>query len=547
MERSEAGRPRRRFWGWGIEGRGPGPDHQAGIARVLSDRFGVALSPPVPEPRIEDVVLPAPRVAPPAALAGICSTDREDRAGHAYGKSFRDVVRGLRREFPNPPDVVARPRDEAEVAALLDWCGSADLVAIPYGGGSSVVGGVEPPREARRGVVTIDLERLDRVVEVDRTSRAARIEGGVLGPSLEDQLRGHGLTLRHFPQSFEFSTLGGWIATRSGGHFATLHTHVDDFVESLRVVTPSGIVETRRLPGSGAGPSPDRLFIGSEGTLGIITEAWMRLQDRPRLRASASVTFTDFFAAAEAVRAISQSGLHPTNCRLLDAGEAATSGAGSGVENVLVIGFESADHDPAARMARALDIARDHGGVVPPEAGRTRGDESGGREGAVGAWRDAFLSGPYLRDVLVRLGMVIETFETAITWDRFDEFTRSVLDEARRVTAELSGCPVEGPGSPSVSCRITHAYSDGAAPYFTVLAPSRPGAEVAQWDEIKRAVSEVLDAAGATITHHHAVGRDHRPWYDRQRPDPFAEGLIATKRAVDPQGLMNPGVLVDPL
>jgi len=537
MDRTGAAGPRRRFWGWGHEGRGPGPDQQAGIARVLSERFGVALPPPIPEPRIEDVVLPVPRVAPPASLAHLCSTDREDRAGHAYGKSFRDVVRALRREFPNPPDVVARPRDEAEVAALLEWCGSADLVAIPYGGGSSVVGGVEPPREARRGVVTIDLGALDRVLEVDRTSRAARIQGGVLGPSLEDQLRGHGLTLRHFPQSFEFSTLGGWIATRSGGHFATLHTHIDDFVESLRVVTPAGLVETRRLPGSGAGPSPDRLFIGSEGILGVITEAWMRLQDRPRLRASASVAFADFLAAAEAVRAISQSGLHPTNCRLLDAGEAATSGAGSGGENVLVIGFESADHDPAARMARALEIARDHGGVVPPDAGRTRADESAGREGAVGAWRDAFLSGPYLRDVLVRLGLVVETFETAITWDRFPAFHRELMaatgDAVRRVC-----------GAGQVTCRFTHVYPDGPAPYYSVIAPGRPGSQLEQWAEIKAAASETLLRLGGTITHHHAVGRDHRPWYDDQRSDLFARVLFAAKQSLDPQGLLNPGVLI---
>jgi len=537
MERTEAARPRRRFWGWGYEGRGPGPEQQEGIARVLGERLGVALPPPIPEPRIEDVVLPAPRIVPPASLAEICSTDAEDRAGHAYGKSFRDVVRGLRREFPNPPDLVARPHDEAEVAALLDWCGSADLVAIPYGGGSSVVGGVEPPREARRGVVTIDLGRLDRVVEVDRTSRAARIQGGVLGPSLEQQLRSHGLTLRHFPQSFELSTLGGWIATRSGGHFATLHTHVDDFVESLRVVTPSGLVETRRLPGSGAGPSPDRLFIGSEGILGIITEAWMRLQDRPRLRASASVAFADFFAAAEAVRALSQSGLHPTNCRLLDAVEAATSGAGSGRENVLVVGFESADHDPAARMTRALELARDHGGVVPPDAGRTRGDESGGREGAVGAWRDAFLSGPYLRDVLVRLGMVVETFETAITWERFPAFHRELMtatgDAVRRVC-----------GAGQVSCRFTHVYPDGPAPYYSVIAPGRPGAQLEQWAEIKAAASEALLRLGGTITHHHSVGRDHRPWYDDQRSDLFARVLFAAKQSLDPQGFLNPGVLI---
>src|SRR6185369_8568596 len=229
-----------------------------------------------------------------------------------------------------------------------------------------------PGGDAYRGAVSIDLGKLDRVVEIDDVSRAARIQAGVLGPALEGQLKPRGFTLRHFPQSFEVSTLGGWIATRSGGHFATLYTHIDDFVESLRAVTPSGVIESRRLPGSGAGPSPDRLFLGSEGILGVITEAWMRLQDRPRLRASASVTFADFFRAADAVRAISQSGLYPTNCRLLDANEALNSGAGNGAEHVLVLGFESADHDPSPWMRRALEIARDHGGVAAHGAGETR-------------------------------------------------------------------------------------------------------------------------------------------------------------------------------
>ena len=201
------------------------------------------------------------------------------------------------------------------------------------GGGSSVVGGVEPAvGDGFAGTISLDLKGLDRVLEVDRASRAARIQGGILGPALETVLKPHDLTLRHFPQSFECSTLGGWIATRSGGHYATLYTHIDDFVEGLRVVTPTGLLETRRLPGSGAGPSPDRMLIGSEGILGVITEAWMRLQDRPTFRASASVSFDDFAAGAAAARAIAQAGLFPANCRLLDPGEAATSASAAAMK-----------------------------------------------------------------------------------------------------------------------------------------------------------------------------------------------------------------------
>jgi alkyldihydroxyacetonephosphate synthase len=328
---------RRKFYGWGYEDQGPNSDQQRHMAERMAKRFGLSELKIMPAPTEDELKLRAPRVAPPDALATICSVSTYERAAHSYGRSFRDIVRAFRREYPNPFDFVAFPRNEGDVVRILEWCTGAKVAASPYGGGSSVVGGVEPPLDGYRGAVSIDLGKLDRVLEVDRASRAARIQGGVLGPALEDQLRPHGLTLRHFPQSFEFSTLGGWIATRSGGHYATLYTHIDDFVESTRVVTPAGIAESRRLPGSGAGPSPDRMFIGSEGTLGIITEAWMRLQDRPRFRAGASIAFPDFLSGAKAVRAIAQSGLYPANCRLLDPGEAANAGANQGDAAVMVL------------------------------------------------------------------------------------------------------------------------------------------------------------------------------------------------------------------
>ncbi len=291
---------RRSFWAWGLESDEPTPQQRQEAAERLSKRYGVAIEAP-PTPTIDQVQLRAPRIQPPPALAAFCTMETHDRAAHSYGKSYRDVVRAVRCEFPNPPDFVAYPRDEAEVTAILEWCSEANVVAVPYGGGSSVVGGVEPPG-GDRPVVSIDLKELDRVLEIDETSRAARIQAGVLGPALEDQLRPHGFTLRHFPQSFEWSSLGGWIVTRSGGHYATNHTHIDDFVESVRMVTPKGLWESRRLPGSGAGPSPDRLVLGSEGILGIVTEAWMRIQARPRFRASAGMMFPTWEAGFEAAR-----------------------------------------------------------------------------------------------------------------------------------------------------------------------------------------------------------------------------------------------------
>jgi alkyldihydroxyacetonephosphate synthase len=530
---------RRKFWGWGWEDGGLSLEHTRGIGRTLAERFGVPTPEPRTPPRLADVSLRAPRVRPADPLAALVRSDAETRASHTYGKSFRDVVRAVAGDFTPAPDLVAYPRDEADVVRLLDWATSNRVAVIPFGGGSSVVGGVEAAvGGAYAGTMSLDLAHLDRVVEVDTTSRAARIQAGVFGPSLEEQLRPHGLTLRHFPQSFEFSTLGGWVATRSGGHYATLYTHIDDFVESLRVVTPAGVSESRRLPGSGAGPSPDRLFIGSEGMLGVIVEAWMRLQARPVHRATASATFDDFLDGAQAARALGQAGLYPSNCRLLDPGEAELAGVGAG-KSVLLVAFESGDHPLDAWMERALECVADHGGQVPPGSGKSKRAEEGARDGAAGAWRRAFLDGPYLRDALVLLGMVSETFETAITWDRFVEFHEGVRaateDAVRRVC-----------GAGRVTCRFTHVYPDGPAPYYTVVAPGRTDALLAQWAEIKQAAADAIIRLGGTITHHHAVGRDHRPWYDRQRPEPFAAALRATKRALDPAGVLNPGVLIDP-
>jgi alkyldihydroxyacetonephosphate synthase len=520
---------RRKHWGWGYEDEQPSRGEvraaAAGIAPLLG--FGSTdIEEPVP---IERVELPPPRLEPPAHLAEICSTGTYERAAHAYGKAYRDVVRAFRGRFDHPPDVVAFPRDERQVEALLEWCEAANAAAIPYGGGTGVVGGVEARLPGSYdGAVSVDLRHFDRVLEVDPASRAARIQAGALGPALEAQLAEHDLTLRHFPQSFQLSSLGGWIATRAGGHFATVLTHVDDLVESVRAVTPRGTWESRRLPGSGAGPSPDRMLIGSEGTLGVIVEAWMRLQDRPTHRASAGVRFDGFLRGAEAVRALSQSGLHPSNCRLIDAREAQLTSGGDGRHALLVLGFESADHEVGPWMDRALAICREHGG----EWDEVR---AGGREGAVGAWREAFLRAPYLRDTFVAMGVFSETFETAITWDRFPAFHEAVSEAA---SAALGGG--------WVSCRFTHVYPDGPAPYYTLLAPARRGEEIEQWEEVKTAASDAVIAAGGTITHHHAVGRDHRPWYDRQRPDPFATALRGAKAAVDPAGILNPGVLVDP-
>jgi alkyldihydroxyacetonephosphate synthase len=521
----------RSWWGWGYADAHLGDAECTALGALLP---GTAAR-PLPMPRVADLTIAPPGVAPPPTLEHLVTTDPEVRAAHSMGKAYRDVVRALRGRPGRIPDLVARPTGDREVTDLLDWAGGHGVAVIPFGGGSSVVGGVEYRGDTHRAVLSLDLTSMDRVLEIDTVSRSARIQAGALGPVLEGQLRSHGLTLRHFPQSFEFSTLGGWLATRAGGHYATVRTHIDDFVQSLRVITPAGSGTSLRLPASGAGPSPDRLFLGSEGALGVITEAWMRLQERPRYKASASVAFADFHQALEAVRAIAQSGLSPANCRLLDPGEALLSGASHDGSSVLVLGFESATGPVDAPLTSALDLARAHGG----HGGAPTSDRDGPADTAVSAWRSAFLRMPYLRDGLARMGAVVETFETAATWDRIPALIDAVRTEVGSAALKATGHPA------NVNCRLTHVYPDGAAPYFTVAVAGRPGEEVGIWDDIKAAASEVLHRHRATITHHHAVGRDHRAGYDLQRPEPFALALRAAKDALDPRHILNPGVLID--
>jgi alkyldihydroxyacetonephosphate synthase len=354
---------------------------------------------------------------------------------------------------------------------------------------------------------------------------------------IETFLAPHGLTLRHFPQSFEFSTLGGWIATRAGGHFATLYTHIDDLVEAVRVVTPKGVLATRRLPASGAGPSPERLILGSEGILGVITEAWVRVMERPRYRASASVTFASFSGGARACRALAQSGLYPSNCRLLDRTDAMLGGVFVAGEAALLVAFESADHPLTPWMERALAICAAEGGLCPE--GPQYREERGGGAAAAETYKKSFFQAPYLQSALVSLGVIADTFETACTWDRFEALDAAVCDAVRSAMRRVAG-------GGFIARRFTHVYPDGPAPYYTFVAPAREGDEIEQWSAIKDAASSALIAAGGTITHHHAVGRLHRPYWEGERPALFAEALGAAKRALDPSGIMNPGVLLPP-
>ena len=528
----------RKFWGWGYDDELLSSEEENNIDQRIAKTFQLDHVERIEIPKISDIDINQPLFSTPSSLKKIFSDDKLERLNHAYGKSFPDSARSILGDFSSPPDYVAFPETQNEITSILDWASENNIAVIPYGGGSSVCGGVETNVGSDyAGVISLDMKNINSILEIDKTSRTALIEGGILGPHLEAQLKEHDLTMRHYPQSFEFSSLGGWIATRSGGHYATLYTHIDDFVESLKMITPSGSFETRRLPGSGAGPSPDRFAIGSEGIMGVITEASMRLQNRPTYRSSCTVEFINYEDALKALRLISQSGLFPSNCRLLDANEALFNGAGDGKSHLLILAFESADHDKKASLERALEIAKDNKGnfEVPSQ------DSQAHRSGSSGTWRNSFIKAPYLRESFTRRGIIQDTFETSITWDKSKDFIQAVKDDTSKAILEITGKPS------LVTCRITHSYPDGLAPYFTFGAYATPSTMIDTWKEIKCATNEICVSKGGTVTHHHAVGRDHRPnGYDVQRDDLFSKVLIEAKAALDPKGIMNPGVLIDP-
>ena len=415
---------RRKFWGWGFEDQQPPHEQVEATAAGAREHLGFGPAEVERPVRLEDIELPPPRLE----RAGLPCRDlpeliRYERAAHAYGKSYRDVVRAFRGQFDNPPDAVAHPSDEAELERVLAWCEEADAAAIPFGGGTSVVGGVEPP--ADRPTVSIDLKAMDRVLEVDSDVARGADPGGCHRAAAWRSSCAS--TASRCGTSRSRSSTRRWAAGSPRAPVATTRPST-----RTSTISSSRSARSRRAaggraggcPAPGAGPSPDRMLIGSEGILGVITEAWMRVQDAPRFRESAAVLFDSFESGAQAVRALSQSGLHPSNCRLLDPGEAALTGAAPDDQALLVLGFESADHELGPWMARALELCADHGGRPRERRGESEG-----------TWRDAFLQAPYLRDTLVAAGILAETFETAITWDRFAALVDGVREGLREALA----------------------------------------------------------------------------------------------------------------
>ena len=517
--------------GWGEREHALGAGERDSLASLLEMALGAhgAYQEAVP---LSGVRMPPSRLGQlPPPLAAITLADTASRALHSYGRSFPELVRARAGDFPDAVDGVLFPESEGDVIEVLDFARRSGAVVVPYGGGSSVVGGIGPvPRSEYPLVLALDTARLAGVADVDLHNQTARLGAGLLGPALEDALRPHGLTLRHFPQSFEFSTLGGWIATRSGGHFAVGTTHIEDFVASVTLVAPSGVLRTRPLPASGAGPALERLLAGSEGAFGVITEATMKLAPRPRYRGSASVVFASLTEALGGLAALVRSRLNPSNCRVLDENESLRSGLGAQVR--MLLAFESPNVPVEGLLALGLALLADHGGRREEEE-----EAAGVRSLAGERWRSSFIRAPYFADAIIGMGLVVETFETAVGYTGFERLDQEVRSSIARVVARRDARAM-------VSCRVTHAYSDGLAPYYTVIATPGSAPPVSFWRELKEAVTRAFVDGGGAVTHHHGVGRYHRAAFEETIGEQGKEALGALRRHFDPEAIMNPGVLL---
>ncbi|MBI2384040.1 MAG: FAD-binding oxidoreductase [Gammaproteobacteria bacterium] len=516
--------------GWGYVEDALADRERAAVLKVAGGWMGGRVQERRAPPAPEAVRLPASRIAIPDALRDCVDGAHAARLLHARGRSFRDLAELRGGELRQAPDAVATPRSRQELERVLAWAGERDYAVIPYGGGSSVVGGVNPEGVGdARGVITLSLRGLDRVLDVDTRSRTVHAEAGILGPDLDAALKPYGLAVRHFPQSYFHSTLGGWVATRGAGHFSTGLAKIEDRVQALGVTLPDGRrVETRRLPASSIGPDPNRLWCGSEGFLGVITDVHLRGVALPTSRVSCGIRFKTFEQALEGARAIVQAGIQPTQLRILDPVEHLLSRAFAGraaTGALMVLAFESAGAPVEPLFAAAQELARAQGGEVLKQDG----------EEAVGDWRNTFFRQPYIRDALLDHAIVSDTFETAVPWSAVPGFYHAVRDAALRAVQEVCGVGM-------VSCRSTHSYTDGLCLYFAFFGPGRHGALVDQWWQLKAAASEAVARHGGTLSHHHAMGRDHKRWAQAELPEAFRAAIRAAKRELDPQGLLNPGL-----
>jgi len=512
------------------------PDLAQPLPQSARDLVEMAFGPPEEHAltALEAIRLPAPLSAELAgelrAIVGEphVHLDHETRVRRTRGKSTTDLLKMRDGDGSDAPDAVVRPADHDQVAAVVMWCAERNVALVPFGGGTSVVGGLAVKREGYAGVVALDVVRLKRLVSVDKESGTAVLEAGLLGPEVEALLAGHDLTLGHFPQSFEYASIGGFAATRSSGQASSGYGRFDDLVVGLKVATPIGTLELCSAPSNAAGPDLRQLVLGSEGAFGVITSVTLRVRPVPAVKVYEGWRFGSFVDGAAALRDLAQSGAAPTVLRLSDENETAINlasevGAESAGGCLMITGYEgeraTVDTMRAAVRSRLRALE-----AVP------LGEQAGSE------WAGGRFHGPYLRDSMLDIGVLVETVETATFWSNL----RSLYDGVRtalETTLTDQGTP------PIVLCHISHVYETGASLYFTVAAKQNEDA-LAQWAKAKAAASDAMIAAGATITHHHAVGQDHKPWLAQEIGPVGVEILRAVKDSIDPAGVLNPGVLI---
>ncbi|MFC4063204.1 FAD-binding oxidoreductase [Planomonospora corallina] len=520
--------------GWGDPAKAsdlPGP-----VRKLLEDLLGVR-APETPAADLAEIRPPAPAL-PPAVLDELRAVigpehvraDDETRIRHARGRSTPDLMRLRAGDVSGAPDAVLLPGSHDEVVELLRVCAARRVAVVPFGGGTSVVGGLTADggvMERYAGLVALDLARLNRLVAVDPESMVAELEPGLRGPQAEELLARHGLTLGHFPQSFEYATLGGFAAARSSGQASAGYGRFDDLVVGMTVATPRGTLELGRAPKSAAGPDLRQVILGSEGAFGVITSLRLRVRPAPRVRLYEGWRFASFAEGVAALRRLAQDGPPPTVLRLSDETETmvglakpgAIGASASGGGCLVVTGYEGAEEETRLRRERTAEVLAGLGGTpLGAEPGES--------------WAHGRYSAPYLRDSLLAAGATVETLETAAFWSGLPR-----LYDAVRLA--LHGAL----GSPLVMCHISHVYATGASLYFTVVT-AQSGDPLAQWEAAKHAASEAIVAAGGTISHHHGVGRDHLDAYAAEIGELGVEILRGIKERLDPEGVLNPGVLI---
>jgi alkyldihydroxyacetonephosphate synthase len=558
-----------RWWGWGDPAR-PAALGQ-GMLRLLRDTVGTAagVRPPVALARVRlpEATLPERARAELRELLGAEAVrdDHAERVSHAAGKGYPDLVRLRAGEPGEAPDAVLYPSRSEQLGALLALCARRSIAVVPFGGGTSVVGGVAPLRGEHAAVVALDMRELAAVLDIDIESRVVSAQAGLRAPALERQLAAKGLTLGHFPQSWEYVSLGGCAASGGAGQASTGYGRFEELVVGGRLTAPAGELALAAVPASAAGPDLRKLLVGSEGTLGVIAELDLRVRAAPSERRYEGAFFADFRSGVDALRELAQEHAAPAVARLSDEAETrmtlaqaqaqaggrsgdadpahasvrdalqarAKSRAGAaylrvrgyGAGCLAILGFEGTPQQVKRGRARALELMRRHGGLP---IGRSPGE----------AWQKQRFAAPYLRDELLTHGVMVETLETATAWSnlrRLHQQTRAAIE------AELRAQGAEG----VVMCHVSHLYETGASLYFTLLAPQREGAEIEQWRALKHAAGEAIAEHGGTITHHHGVGRDHLPWIERELGGAQGvEALRALKQQLDPAGIMNPGKLL---